>query len=214
MLKNEACPNFFTGGSAEEYEQYRLFVISRLNNLTVLDSSTVTKSEREIAKKMYGSPDAVPSYIKVQQQVKLEEAEQARSKTIAQQQQPSSNRPNLPSLGLQQNRAPPNSQPSFNLPSIDNLQSPQFVTPSFNNNGYYNNSNNTQYDPYNQGGYNVPLAYSQPTNLVQNPQFISPQPPMPPSQGGMQLPSLDSLAQPNTSGYQLPNQFNQYGYYK
>ncbi|EFC44799.1 predicted protein, partial [Naegleria gruberi] len=51
MLKNEACPNFFTGGSAEEYEQYRLFVISRLNNLTVLDSSTVTKSEREIAKK-------------------------------------------------------------------------------------------------------------------------------------------------------------------
>lgn len=54
MLKNDACPNFFNGGTPEQYEDYRLFVLSRLSQLLVLDSTPVTQQEREQAKERYG----------------------------------------------------------------------------------------------------------------------------------------------------------------
>lgn len=50
MLKNDACPNFFNGGTVEQYEDYRMFVLSRLQNLQVLDSTQVTDEERKKAK--------------------------------------------------------------------------------------------------------------------------------------------------------------------
>ncbi|KAG2387404.1 hypothetical protein C9374_001736 [Naegleria lovaniensis] len=56
MLKNKACPNFFVeGGSPDAYNDYRLFVISRLPNLKVLDTTPVTEEERQKAMKMYAS---------------------------------------------------------------------------------------------------------------------------------------------------------------
>lgn len=55
MLKNEACPNYFTGKSLQEYTDYRKYVISRLPTLTSLDSSPVTETERAEASRMYAS---------------------------------------------------------------------------------------------------------------------------------------------------------------
>jgi len=51
MLNNEACPNFFNGGSLKHYKDYRHFVISQLKNLSHLDSSPITEEERVQARK-------------------------------------------------------------------------------------------------------------------------------------------------------------------
>ncbi|KAF2071529.1 hypothetical protein CYY_007155 [Polysphondylium violaceum] len=55
MLKNEACPNFFNGHSLREYKDYRLYVVHRLRNLQILDSTPVNDEERREAVKVYGS---------------------------------------------------------------------------------------------------------------------------------------------------------------
>jgi hypothetical protein len=55
LLKNPACPNYFTGGSPKEYQDYRLYVIDRLSNLRLLDGVPVTQDEIDEAAKLYGS---------------------------------------------------------------------------------------------------------------------------------------------------------------
>lgn len=55
MLANEACPNFFNGGTAQQYKEYRLLVISRLPQLAMLDSSVVSADERANAHRLFGS---------------------------------------------------------------------------------------------------------------------------------------------------------------
>ncbi|EFA77982.1 leucine-rich repeat-containing protein [Heterostelium album PN500] len=54
MMKNEACPNFFNGHTLKEYKDYRLYVINRIQSLTILDSSPVTADERSEAARIYG----------------------------------------------------------------------------------------------------------------------------------------------------------------
>jgi len=49
MLKNPACPNYFTGKDFEDYRRYRYYVLYRLKNLKFLDSSPVTTSEKKEA---------------------------------------------------------------------------------------------------------------------------------------------------------------------
>ncbi|KAN0016431.1 hypothetical protein ACTFIU_006398 [Dictyostelium citrinum] len=59
MLKNEACPNFFNGHSLREYKDYRLYIISRLKCVQILDSTPVTSEERVDAVKLYGNFNTV-----------------------------------------------------------------------------------------------------------------------------------------------------------
>lgn len=196
MLKNEACPNFFTGGSAEQYEQYRLFVVSRLPNLQVLDSSTVSKSEREIAMKMYGSPDAVPSFVLIQQQQAKNETQKTTEKP--QPKSTNSNLPNLPNLGTLSSQTTTSVQPSFNLPNIEHLQSSSSISqPLFNNSSYYNTQTQPQFYfnnlPQQVTSLPQPNYYPQNTHSPQNNQ-----------QTGFQLPSLDSLSQPQQQPYRGP----------
>ena len=63
MMKNKACPNFFTGGSPETYQDYRYFVISRLPKLKVLDSTPVTEQERQQAIQHYATLKIQPSIV-------------------------------------------------------------------------------------------------------------------------------------------------------
>jgi hypothetical protein len=49
MLKNAACPNFFTGKPSEDYRRYRHHVLSFFPNLRFLDASPVTDAERAAA---------------------------------------------------------------------------------------------------------------------------------------------------------------------
>eukprot|EP01095_Lingulamoeba_sp_RSL-Kostka_P001893 TRINITY_DN12699_c0_g1_i1.p1 TRINITY_DN12699_c0_g1~~TRINITY_DN12699_c0_g1_i1.p1 ORF type:complete len:356 (-),score=134.38 TRINITY_DN12699_c0_g1_i1:50-1117(-) len=54
MLNNDACPNYFNGGTLKQYNDYRYYVISRLRNLSQLDSTPITSEERKIALELYG----------------------------------------------------------------------------------------------------------------------------------------------------------------
>jgi len=49
MMKNPACPNFFTGGDSDDYQRYRFYVLYRLTHLKFLDASPVTEKERKEA---------------------------------------------------------------------------------------------------------------------------------------------------------------------
>jgi len=71
MLKNQACPNFFNGGTVQQYTDYRLFVLSRLKNLTVLDSTPVTEQEKEDAMKQYGDLKIEPKLVQIRQKQKM-----------------------------------------------------------------------------------------------------------------------------------------------
>ncbi|KAL9642377.1 hypothetical protein ABK040_007374 [Willaertia magna] len=78
MLKNKACPNYFNGGSPDTYNDYRLFVISRLKNLKVLDTTPVTDEERILATKTYGDLNILqPIYI-TNAQVKKEQLKKSK----------------------------------------------------------------------------------------------------------------------------------------
>eukprot|EP01105_Mastigella_eilhardi_P006968 TRINITY_DN1845_c0_g1_i1.p1 TRINITY_DN1845_c0_g1~~TRINITY_DN1845_c0_g1_i1.p1 ORF type:complete len:131 (-),score=40.09 TRINITY_DN1845_c0_g1_i1:76-468(-) len=61
LLKNEACPNYLTGGTARQYADYRQYVISRLHRLETLDTSAVTAEERADAVRVYGGIAAIVS---------------------------------------------------------------------------------------------------------------------------------------------------------
>jgi len=49
MLKNPCCPNYLVGKNSVDYKKYRLTVISSFRRLKFLDSSPVTKEERDAA---------------------------------------------------------------------------------------------------------------------------------------------------------------------
>lgn len=55
MMNNKAAPSYFNGGTLAEYNDYRLYVISRLTRLTMLDDKEITDEERAHAKSVYGS---------------------------------------------------------------------------------------------------------------------------------------------------------------
>jgi len=57
MLGNQACPNYLTGGTLKQYKDYRLFVLSRLRHLDMLDDAPVTEEERQEAIRLYGNLD-------------------------------------------------------------------------------------------------------------------------------------------------------------
>jgi hypothetical protein len=67
MLKNAACPNFFNGGTIQQYEDYRMFVLSRLRNLSILDSTPVTEEERQQALSQYGDLKIQPKLVQIRQ---------------------------------------------------------------------------------------------------------------------------------------------------
>eukprot|EP00005_Dracoamoeba_jomungandri_P002063 CAMPEP_0174252584 /NCGR_PEP_ID=MMETSP0439-20130205/1994_1 /TAXON_ID=0 /ORGANISM="Stereomyxa ramosa, Strain Chinc5" /LENGTH=234 /DNA_ID=CAMNT_0015333141 /DNA_START=51 /DNA_END=755 /DNA_ORIENTATION=+ len=52
LLKNPACPNYFTGKDPDDYKRYRLFVVHKLEQLKFLDSSAIKDEEREEAKRV------------------------------------------------------------------------------------------------------------------------------------------------------------------
>ncbi len=52
LLKNPCCPNYFMGKDQQDYNRYRLFVVSMLPLLKFLDSSRVTAEERSEAKRV------------------------------------------------------------------------------------------------------------------------------------------------------------------
>jgi len=49
MLKNPACPNYFTGKDFEDYKRYRYYVLYRMKKLKFLDYSAVSNEERKEA---------------------------------------------------------------------------------------------------------------------------------------------------------------------
>ncbi|XP_026014683.1 leucine-rich repeat-containing protein 72 [Astatotilapia calliptera] len=53
MMNNEAAPSYFNGGSLTQYTDYRLYVISQLPGLEILDDTEVLEKERAQARKTY-----------------------------------------------------------------------------------------------------------------------------------------------------------------
>ncbi|XP_017326848.1 leucine-rich melanocyte differentiation-associated protein [Ictalurus punctatus] len=53
MMNNEAAPSYFNGGSLTQYIDYRLYVISQIPSLEVLDDTEVQDKERAQARKTY-----------------------------------------------------------------------------------------------------------------------------------------------------------------
>jgi Leucine-rich repeat (LRR) protein len=88
MQNNKACPNFFNGGSPEQYADYRLFVISRLPDLTDLDVAPVTTTERELAMKTYGDLKISAPMTLIQETKEKKELEKRTSIVIASKEQP------------------------------------------------------------------------------------------------------------------------------
>lgn len=70
MLKNPACPNYFTDRTQEEYRRYRLYVIHHLQRLKYLDSSPITPQARKEAERLgqylkIAKPDATQRQAKL-----------------------------------------------------------------------------------------------------------------------------------------------------
>ncbi|XP_017285744.1 leucine-rich repeat-containing protein 72 isoform X2 [Kryptolebias marmoratus] len=53
MMNNEAAPSYFNGGSLTQYKDYRLYVISQIPGLEILDDTEVLEKERAQARKTY-----------------------------------------------------------------------------------------------------------------------------------------------------------------
>lgn len=53
MMDNDAAPSYFNGGTFAQYQDYRLYVISQLPNLRMLDDRPVTPEEKEEAYEVY-----------------------------------------------------------------------------------------------------------------------------------------------------------------
>ncbi|KAK6185265.1 hypothetical protein SNE40_007535 [Patella caerulea] len=54
LMNNEAAPSYFNGGTLQQYNEFRYFVISSLPRLEHLDFQPVTPEERIEAEKAYG----------------------------------------------------------------------------------------------------------------------------------------------------------------
>ena len=55
MINNKAAPSYFNGGSLVEYNDYRLYVISKLNKLQMMDHKVITPEERVQSQAVYGT---------------------------------------------------------------------------------------------------------------------------------------------------------------
>uniref|UniRef100_A0A3B3Y7G9 U2A'/phosphoprotein 32 family A C-terminal domain-containing protein n=1 Tax=Poecilia mexicana TaxID=48701 RepID=A0A3B3Y7G9_9TELE len=53
MMNNEAAPSYFNGGSLTQYIDYRLYIISQIPGLEILDDTEVLEKERVQARKTY-----------------------------------------------------------------------------------------------------------------------------------------------------------------
>eukprot|EP00048_Salpingoeca_helianthica_P003891 m.71570 g.71570 ORF g.71570 m.71570 type:complete len:170 (-) comp12954_c1_seq1:169-678(-) len=58
MMNNEAAPSYFNGGTVQQYDDYRQFVISHFPKLERLDERPITAEERASALQLYGSRNA------------------------------------------------------------------------------------------------------------------------------------------------------------
>jgi len=80
MLKNPACPNYFTGKDHDDYKRYRFYVLYRLKKLKFLDSSPVTEKERKEANRVGPYMITVkPDEAQYKQQAKVEQPQNAES---------------------------------------------------------------------------------------------------------------------------------------
>lgn len=55
MLNNKAAPNYFNGGTLIEYNDFRLYVISKLTKLQMLDHKEISAEERMQSQAIYGT---------------------------------------------------------------------------------------------------------------------------------------------------------------
>ena len=55
MINNKAAPSYFNGGTLIEYNDYRMYVISKLANLNMLDHKEITAEERIQSQAIYGT---------------------------------------------------------------------------------------------------------------------------------------------------------------
>ena len=55
MMNNKAAPSYFNGGSFVEYNDYRLYVLSKLGNLQLIDHKEITPEERMQSQAIYGT---------------------------------------------------------------------------------------------------------------------------------------------------------------
>jgi len=81
MLKNPACPNFFTGRDADDYQRYRYYVLHRLPQLRFLDSTAVSDDERREAARI--GHLQLPARPDASQQEKLDAEQSARAAASA-----------------------------------------------------------------------------------------------------------------------------------
>jgi len=54
LMKNEAAPSYFNGGTVDQFQDYRNFIISHFAKLEVLDDRKVTEAEKTVAYSTYG----------------------------------------------------------------------------------------------------------------------------------------------------------------
>jgi Leucine-rich repeat (LRR) protein len=54
MMNNKAAPSYFNGGSLVEYNDYKMYVISKLTKLQMIDHKEITAEERLQSQAIYG----------------------------------------------------------------------------------------------------------------------------------------------------------------
>ena len=55
MMNNKAAPSYFNGGSLVEYNDYRLYVLSKLGSLQLIDHKEIAPEERMQSQAIYGT---------------------------------------------------------------------------------------------------------------------------------------------------------------
>jgi hypothetical protein len=74
LLNNPACPNYFNGGTPRQYADYRLYLLSRIPALTVIDSTPVSAQERAEAAVKYGDASVHYGAVDAQKPVLVEQS--------------------------------------------------------------------------------------------------------------------------------------------
>lgn len=77
MINNKAAPSYFNGGSLIEHNDYRLYVISKLEKLQMLDHKVVAPEERMQSISVYGSvgkplKSRKSSYLKAKNNIQIQ----------------------------------------------------------------------------------------------------------------------------------------------
>lgn len=55
MMNNKAAPSYFNGGSLVEYNDFRLYTMSKLTRLQMIDHNEITAEERAQSQAIYGT---------------------------------------------------------------------------------------------------------------------------------------------------------------